>query len=187
MEQYARRRTPFPIFFPRNQNTRTACARDPKTRSHCGENGQTDRILYDLLGDLLKHSLFALRYALGRRSIFFGVESIFCKLSQYFFSPKQPELEMEDILQNDLRILAALSHSLSRVVGQNASEPILFESLLTGAPTVDVSFHPRLTDHSSLTFVRPAPGFIEALLASSLRLVPRREDGSHLLHRGSII
>jgi hypothetical protein len=63
----------------------------------------------------------------------------------------------------------------------------LFESLLTGAPTVDVSFHPRPTDHSSLTFVRPAPGFIEALLASSLRLVPRREDGSHLLHRGSII
>jgi hypothetical protein len=38
-----------------------------------------------------------------------------------------------------LRILAALSHSLSRVVGQKASDPILFESLLTGAPTEELS------------------------------------------------
>lgn len=45
------------------------------------------------------------------------------------------EGDSEDLLQNDFKILAALSHSLSRVVGQKASDPILFESLLTGAPT----------------------------------------------------
>ena len=39
----------------------------------------------------------------------------------------------------------------------------------------------------SLTFVCPTPGSVEALLASTLRLVPRRENGRHLLHRGWII
>jgi hypothetical protein len=44
-------------------------------------------------------------------------------------------------LQKLLRILAALSLSLSKVVGQNASLPILFVSLLTGAPSL--SAHPQ--------------------------------------------
>jgi hypothetical protein len=52
---------------------------------------------------------------------------------------------------------------------------------------MSVSSHPRPTDHCALTFVCPTPGFIEAFLASTLRLVPRREDCSHLLHRGWII
>jgi hypothetical protein len=39
-------------------------------------------------------------------------------------------------LQKLLNILAALSLSLSNVVGQNASLPILFVSLLTGAPSL---------------------------------------------------
>lgn len=39
------------------------------------------------------------------------------------------------LLQNDFKILAALSDSLSSVVGQKASLPILLENLLTGAPT----------------------------------------------------
>ena len=40
------------------------------------------------------------------------------------------------ILQNDLNILAALSDSLSNVVGQNASAPTLFDNRLIGGPTV---------------------------------------------------
>jgi hypothetical protein len=40
------------------------------------------------------------------------------------------------LLQKLLKILAALSLSLSKVVGQNASLPILFDSLLTGAPSL---------------------------------------------------
>lgn len=38
----------------------------------------------------------------------------------------------EDLLQNDLRILAALSHSISMVDGQKASEPRRFVTLLMG-------------------------------------------------------
>ena len=40
------------------------------------------------------------------------------------------------LTQKVLRILAALSLSLSRVVGQKASLPILFVILLTGAPSL---------------------------------------------------
>lgn len=39
-------------------------------------------------------------------------------------------------LQNDLNILAALSLSLSNVVGQNASLPMRLESRFTGAPSL---------------------------------------------------
>lgn len=39
-------------------------------------------------------------------------------------------------LQKDLKILAALSLSLSSVVGQNASLPMRFVSLFTGAPSL---------------------------------------------------
>jgi len=49
--------------------------------------------------------------------------------------------EKNDLLQKLLKILAALSLSLSKVVGQNASLPILFDSLLTGAPSL--SAHPQ--------------------------------------------
>jgi hypothetical protein len=135
MKQYARRRTPFSILFPRYQDTRSARARNPQTRSHCGENGQTDCILNDLLGDLLENSLFALRHIDTRRSVLFGVKPVLCKLESVIAFSHAAELEREHILQNDFRILAALSHSLSKVVGQNASDPILFESLLIGAPT----------------------------------------------------
>jgi hypothetical protein len=97
--------------------------------------------LYDFLGNLLKYSLFALWYTFGRRSILFGVKSILCKLESVFaFSHCCQNSTGEHILQNDLRILAALSLSLSKVVGQNASDPILFESLFTGAPTVGCQF-----------------------------------------------
>jgi hypothetical protein len=66
-------------------------------------------------------------------------------------------LEGKDSLQNDLRILAALSLSLSRVVGQNASDPILFESLLTGAPTENCqySFQGQRTIHYSRLSAQP--------------------------------
>lgn len=40
-----------------------------------------------------------------------------------------------DVLQNDFKILAALSLSAARFVGQKASDPILFVSLFTGAPS----------------------------------------------------
>jgi len=43
------------------------------------------------------------------------------------------------------------------------------------------------THHALLTFVCPCPGLIKALLASSLGLVPRRENRSHLLHFGWVI
>ncbi len=89
-----------------------------------------------------------------------------------------------DILQKDLRIRAALSHSLSKVVGQKASDPILFENLFIGAPTEEcqTSFHPARD--SRLTFVCPGPGLIETLLTRGLGLVPRWEHRSHLLHLG---
>jgi hypothetical protein len=46
-----------------------------------------------------------------------------------------------DSLQNDFRIRAALSDSWSSVVGQKASEPILFVSLLTGTPSFSNPVH----------------------------------------------
>ena len=50
--------------------------------------------------------------------------------------------EEEDLLQNDFKILADLSHSGPRFVGQNASEPILFVILLTGAPSFSKRVQP---------------------------------------------
>ena len=44
-------------------------------------------------------------------------------------------------LQNDFRIRAALSDSWSSVVGQNASDPILFVSLFTGTPSFSNPVH----------------------------------------------
>lgn len=44
-----------------------------------------------------------------------------------------------DLLQKLRNILAALSLSLSSVVGQNASEPNLLVSLFTGAPNLSTS------------------------------------------------
>jgi hypothetical protein len=41
-----------------------------------------------------------------------------------------------NLLQKDLRILAALLLSLSKVVGQNASLPMRFDSRFTGAPSL---------------------------------------------------
>lgn len=51
-------------------------------------------------------------------------------------------------LQNDFKILAHLSHSLSRVVGQNASEPILLVNLLMGVPSF--SAHPQTLSKPAL-------------------------------------
>jgi hypothetical protein len=47
-----------------------------------------------------------------------------------------------DVLQKDLRTRAALSDSGPRDVGQNASEPILFVSLFTGAPSFSNAAQP---------------------------------------------
>ena len=44
---------------------------------------------------------------------------------------------------NDFKILAALSHSLSIVVGQNASEPSLFVRLLMGFPALTLHLWKR--------------------------------------------
>ena len=46
-----------------------------------------------------------------------------------------------DSLQKLLNILAALSLSLSSVVGQNASDPSLFDNLFTGAPSASSDCH----------------------------------------------
>jgi hypothetical protein len=54
---------------------------------------------------------------------------------------KAPKKEENYSLQKLLKILAALSLSLSKVVGQKASLPILFDSLFTGAPSL--SAHPQ--------------------------------------------
>lgn len=51
-------------------------------------------------------------------------------------------MDQADLLQNDLRIRAAFSHSFSMPVGQKASDPILFVSLLTGPPNFSNAAHP---------------------------------------------
>lgn len=53
-----------------------------------------------------------------------------------------------DLLQKFLRILAAFSHSLSIVLGKNASEPSLFASMLNGAAALE----PK-TDRRCVQFV----------------------------------
>jgi len=45
-----------------------------------------------------------------------------------------------NVPQKDLRMRAALLLSLSRDVGQNASDPILLVHLLTGAPILSKAF-----------------------------------------------
>lgn len=47
------------------------------------------------------------------------------------------ELTGVDLLAKLLNILAALSHSLSSVVGRKVSDPILFASALNGAAAFD--------------------------------------------------
>lgn len=59
------------------------------------------------------------------------------------------------VLQNDLRILAALSLSISSVVGQKASLPIRFDSLFTGAPSL--SAHPQTLSKPFLLCVLVVP------------------------------
>lgn len=80
------------------------------------------------------------------------------------------------VLQKDFRILAAFSDSISSVVGQKASDPILFESLLMGAPTRNrgqsLCFFIPNGGAASHTLVCPSPGFVEALLTTGLGLVP---------------
>ena len=63
-----------------------------------------------------------------RRLIIFSIETILWKT---YISIAEC-LRYVYILQNDFKIRAALSLSLSRDVGQKASDPILFVSLLTG-------------------------------------------------------
>lgn len=54
-----------------------------------------------------------------------------------------PEIDVEEnLLQNDFKMRADLSHSGPSCVGQNASEPILLVSLLTGAPSFSKRPHP---------------------------------------------
>jgi hypothetical protein len=72
--------------------------------------------------------------------------------------------EKVHLLQKLLKILAALSLSLSKVVGQNASLPILLDSLLTGAPSL--SAHPHTLSKPFLLpdFVLSQDGSIEVTL-----------------------
>ena len=76
---------------------------------------------------------------------------------------------------------AALSDSLSSVVGQKASDPILFENLLIGAPTVELSVVTPFQSVRSaacgcaamrLTLIDHGVDLAEAFLAASLRFVP---------------
>ena len=77
---------------------------------------------------------------------------------------------------------AAFSDSLSSVVGQNASDPILLVSLLTGAPSLsavdgEVSYSLWNSARCDLAWrLTPTPNCIEALLASFANLVPVRHD-----------
>lgn len=57
------------------------------------------------------------------------------------------------ILQNDLRMRAALSHSFSIPVGQKASDPILLVILLTGPPSFSKAAHPLSNAALPLVFV----------------------------------
>lgn len=65
-------------------------------------------------------------------------------------SVKRQGQEWNHLLQKVFRIRAALSLSLSSEVGQKASDPILFENLLTGAPSLSV----LVSIHDQLLFVR---------------------------------
>ena len=94
-----------------------------------------DRCLPYLCGYLLQHFLLC-QWATGGGTFFLLVEAILC----YVISDVPRFLYESSILQKLLRMRAALSLSMSRVVGQKASEPSLFESLFTGAPSL--STHP---------------------------------------------
>jgi hypothetical protein len=182
MQQNARRRRPLSIFLSRNQHTRSASARDPKTRPHGREDGQTDGILNDFLWNLLQHPLFTHDLVPVGWSVLFYVKSILCGDRSAMLTAS---LESKYILQKVLRILAALSLSLSRVVGQKASLPILFENLLIGAPSLSATTinQTALNDRFQWkTHTKPSPDFIESSLTSTLGLIPRRENGSDLLH-----
>jgi hypothetical protein len=67
-----------------------------------------------------------------------GIDMMDVKMDHVFrLPPEQIHLTRNQyVLQNDLKILAALSLSLSSVVGQNASLPMRLESRFTGAPSL---------------------------------------------------
>lgn len=67
-----------------------------------------------------------------------GIGMVYLNKDRVFRPPtEQIHLtKIQYVLQNDLKILAALSLSLSSVVGQNASLPMRLESRFTGAPSL---------------------------------------------------
>lgn len=66
------------------------------------------------------------------RALFFLVKTILYSN----ISDKRALSSEQNVLQKLFKILAALSLSMSRVVGQKASEPSLFERRLTGGPSL---------------------------------------------------
>lgn len=102
--------------------------------------------MYDFLWNLLQDSLFAAFYSdrtlIVRRPIILCVKSVLCESVRSNLGAKAAQRDCY-LLQNDLKILAALSLSLSREVGQNASDPIRFENLFTGAPNLSAHCQQR--------------------------------------------
>lgn len=89
-----------------------------------------------LCGYLLQDSLFRFRiWRIGAWAFFFLVEAIL-----WYSVSLESQVWWLDLLQKLFRMRAALSLSLSSVVGQKASEPSLLERRLTGAPSL--STHP---------------------------------------------
>ena len=89
----------------------------------------------DLWRNFLQNSLFLCRAILRLLELFI-VEAILYIFISTTQSSGSATYALAALLQKLRRIRAALSLSLSKVVGQKASEPNLFDSLLTGAPSL---------------------------------------------------
>ena len=92
----------------------------------------SERVATHLCRYLLQHLLLRLRAVCGN-NLFLLVEAIFWELSALGIRVRRASANS---LQKLLRMRAALSLSLSSVVGQKASDPSLFERRLTGGPNL---------------------------------------------------
>lgn len=128
---------PAAVFLSCDQYTGTSGSRNPQPSSHDSEDCKSDTVLDHLLRDLDEYFGFVFWTFSGWGSGFLLVEAIFCFFVSWFSEGEG----QGSLLQNDFRIRAALSDSWSSVVGQKASEPILFVSLLTGTPSFSNPAH----------------------------------------------
>lgn len=143
----ARGRRPAAIWQAGDDHARARSAGDVEAGSSGGEDGEANSLVDDGRGDCEEGAVLprlggrggglAVGVGGGRLDGLGGlrvrIDAVLCGNLSASISAHGLVLSVLDLLQKFFRILAALSHSLSIVLGRNVSDPSLFASMLKGA------------------------------------------------------